>query len=272
MPTAIGSYCVSQTRQRMKSTLTALPVILYLMKFPNFGFRRVESLPPYVFAQINELKRELRHAGRDVIDLGFGNPDIPSPAIAVEKLREAALRPVEPPLLREPRAAAAPRRRSPSCTSGASTSPLDPETQVVATIGAKEALVALMWVLVEPGDVGDRPLSELPDPSRSLPRLRRRDDRRGAALPVVRGCRPRGVRTRTTAAAAGRRSCRFRTTRPRRSRPARICSARRLRAASSDVLLVHDFAYADIAFDGYRPPSLLRDSPARSTAASRSTA
>ena len=58
----------------------------------KFQFRRVETLPPYVFAQINELKRELRHAGRDVIDLGFGNPDIPSPEIAVEKLREAALR------------------------------------------------------------------------------------------------------------------------------------------------------------------------------------
>src|ERR1700690_3307705 len=63
------------------------------MKFHKIEFRRVGSLPPYVFAQGNDFRRELRAAGRDVIDLGLGNPDIPSPAVAVEKLREAALRP-----------------------------------------------------------------------------------------------------------------------------------------------------------------------------------
>src|SRR6187399_1879111 len=53
-------------------------------------FRRIENLPPYVFSIINGLKIEARRAGRDVIDLGFGNPDIPSPDIAVQKLAEAA--------------------------------------------------------------------------------------------------------------------------------------------------------------------------------------
>ena len=53
-------------------------------------FRRIHELPPYVFATVDQLKRELRRDGRDVIDLGFGNPDIPSPEIAVEKLAEAA--------------------------------------------------------------------------------------------------------------------------------------------------------------------------------------
>ena len=52
-------------------------------------FYRIDELPPYVFAEVDRLKRELRREGRDVIDLGFGNPDIPSPAIAVEKLGEA---------------------------------------------------------------------------------------------------------------------------------------------------------------------------------------
>ena len=56
-------------------------------------FRRVDDLPPYVFAAVDQLKRELRRDGHDVIDLGFGNPDIPSPEVAVEKLREAALKP-----------------------------------------------------------------------------------------------------------------------------------------------------------------------------------
>ena len=47
-------------------------------------FRRIHDLPPYVFATVDQLKRELRREGRDVIDLGFGNPDIPSPDVAVE--------------------------------------------------------------------------------------------------------------------------------------------------------------------------------------------
>ena len=53
-------------------------------------FRRITSLPPYVFTIIDSLKVEARRAGEDIIDLGFGNPDLPSPAIAVEKLTEAA--------------------------------------------------------------------------------------------------------------------------------------------------------------------------------------
>ena len=53
-------------------------------------FRRISSLPPYVFTIIDSLKIERRRAGADVIDLGFGNPDIPSPQIAVDKLGEAA--------------------------------------------------------------------------------------------------------------------------------------------------------------------------------------
>ena len=55
-------------------------------------FRRIHDLPPYVFATVDQLKRELRRDGRDVIDLGFGNPDIPSPPIAVEKLRRGGAR------------------------------------------------------------------------------------------------------------------------------------------------------------------------------------
>src|SRR5437870_2514136 len=54
-----------------------------------FEFRRINALPPYVFTIINDLKVAARRAGDDVIDLGFGNPDIPSPDVAVEKLAEA---------------------------------------------------------------------------------------------------------------------------------------------------------------------------------------
>src|SRR5947208_14314826 len=73
-------YSASRTRQRRESTMAVTPL----------DFRRVHDLPPYVFATVDQLKRELRREGRDVIDLGFGNPDIPSPAVAVDKLCEAA--------------------------------------------------------------------------------------------------------------------------------------------------------------------------------------
>src|SRR5437667_6926938 len=59
----------------------------------EMDFRRVDALPPYAFAEVERLKLELRRAGEDVIDLGFGNPDVAPPELAVEKLREAALIP-----------------------------------------------------------------------------------------------------------------------------------------------------------------------------------
>ena len=223
------------------------------MKFHEFRFRRVETLPPYVFAQINELKRELRHAGRDVVDLGFGNPDIPSPAIAVEKLREAALRPVNHrysvsrglPQLRAALAELYERRFDVL---------LDPDTQVVATIGAKEALSHLMWVLVEPGDS-----AIVPSPSYPIHLF----------APVFAGATTVEAQLAPSFADAVLDAYERTLPRPRvaiLSFPHNPTTATATRedlqrlvdfARERNVLLVHDFAYADIAFDGYRPPSLL---------------
>src|SRR5713101_4531213 len=88
MPIAVAAYSLSQTRQRKTSTDMAALLRLWWM-----DFRRIDELPPYVFATVDELKRRLRREGRDVIDLGFGNPDLPSPALVVEKLAEAAAKP-----------------------------------------------------------------------------------------------------------------------------------------------------------------------------------
>ena len=123
-----------------------VPTILSEVKFC-----RVENLPPYVFATVDELKRELRRDGRDVIDLGFGNPDIPSPPAAVDKLCEAAGKE------RNHRYSASrglPNLREAVCERYASHFgvSLDPDVHVVSTIGAKEGLAHLMWVLLEGGD------------------------------------------------------------------------------------------------------------------------
>src|SRR5688572_2666018 len=114
-------------------------------------FRRITNLPPYVFTIINGLKIEARRAGADVIDLGFGNPDIPSPSIAVEKLIEAARNPRNH---RYSMSRGLPKLRRAICDfyERAYDVTLDPETEALAVIGAKEGLSHLAWVLLEPGD------------------------------------------------------------------------------------------------------------------------
>jgi len=213
-------------------------------------FRRIDDLPPYVFATVDQLKRELRRDGRDVIDLGFGNPDIPSPEIAVEKLREAALNPrnhrysVSRGIEQLRRAVTEHYARSFGVT-------LDPETQVASTIGAKEGLAHLMWVLVEDGDCVVVPTPAYPI-HRVAPRLA------GATVvttpagggidavaEAVQESRPRVVivsfpHNPTTAVAT-------------RDDMQRLVDL----AREHEFVLVHDFAYADIAFDGHEPPSIL---------------
>ena len=114
-------------------------------------FRRITSLPPYVFTIIDSLKIEQRRAGKDIIDLGFGNPDLASPDVAVDKLIEAAQNSRNHrysssrgiPKLREAIAGYYQRRFGVT---------LDPETEVINTIGAKEGFSHLMWTLLQPGD------------------------------------------------------------------------------------------------------------------------
>jgi alanine-synthesizing transaminase len=60
------------------------------------GFRRMDRLPPYMFKVVDKLKIDLRHEGVDIVDLGMGNPDIPTPRHIVEKLIEAAEKPASP--------------------------------------------------------------------------------------------------------------------------------------------------------------------------------
>src|SRR6202049_4448501 len=102
-------------------------------------FRRINGLPPYVFGIINQLRDEARHAGRDVVDMGFGNPDIPSPDVAVEKLAEAVHN-TPSPLSSGSRGIPKMRKTIAERYLAKFGVELDPDREVVTTIGAKEGL------------------------------------------------------------------------------------------------------------------------------------
>jgi alanine-synthesizing transaminase len=217
-------------------------------------FRRIHDLPPYVFATVDQLKRELRRAGRDVIDLGFGNPDIPSPPIAVEKLAEAAAKPVNH---RYSASRGLPNLREAVCERYASHFgvALDPDANVVSTIGAKEGLAHLMWVLLEGGDS-----AVVPSPSYPIhlvaPRLA------GATVVHARfdgGDVLGGIETAIRAAQPAPRVLIVSFPHNPTTEVATPELMQRLvdLAREREFVLVHDFAYADIAFDGHVPPSVL---------------
>ena len=218
-------------------------------------YRRISNLPPYVFARVDELKKQARRAGEDVIDLGFGNPDLPSPDLVVEKLGEAARNARNHrystsrgiPNLRKAIAGVYARRFGVE---------IDPETEVINTIGAKEGLTHLMWVLTQPGDI-----ALVPEPSYPI----------HLYAPVLAGAEIQRVPLTIDADLFDRMEQVFRGTWPRPRvilvsfphNPTTVCVDtaffQRLVdfARQNEVVLVHDFAYADISFDGYRPPSLL---------------
>jgi len=228
-------------------------------------FRRINGLPPYVFAHIEALKLTARRAGRDVVDLGFGNPDLPSPDAAVEKLAEAVHNPKNHryssskgiPKLRQAISSLYLRRFGVE---------LDPETEVVTTIGAKEGLSHLMWVLLGPGDS-----ALVPSPSYPI----------HIYAPLFAGAEVRQVRLEQATDTEGppaseaffdnlMESWESAWPKPRvivlsfPHNPTTACVdlawMQRIVdfAREHDIVLVHDFAYADISFDGYQPPSILQ--------------
>ena len=233
-------------------------------------FRRISNLPPYVFTIINNLKITARRDGDDVIDLGFGNPDIPSPDIAVEKLAEAAHNPKNHryslsrglPKLRE--AVAGMYQRKFGVT-------LDPDLQITNTIGSKEGFSHLMWVLLESGDAAIVPSPSYPIhifgplfagadlrqiPMRSQRRLLSPTDvdaeyqdeffdalhkawevgwPKPRVLVISFPHNPTGATVDLSFM----------------QRVVDFCRER-------EMIVVHDFAYADMGFNGYEPPSILQ--------------
>src|ERR1700744_6123311 len=115
-------------------------------------FYRIKRLPPYVFSEVNALKAQARASGRDVIDLGMGNPDGPTPPHIVAKLVEAVQNPKTHgysvsrgiPGLRRACAGYYARRFGVE---------LDPEREVIVTLGSKEGLANLAQAITAPGDI-----------------------------------------------------------------------------------------------------------------------
>ncbi len=237
-------------------------------------FRRIENLPPYVFSIINNLKIEARQAGADVIDLGFGNPDMASPQIAVDKLTEAAHNSRNHryslsrglPKLREAIAGYYKNKWDVD---------LDPELEITNTIGAKEGFSHLMWVLLDHDDA-----AIVPSPSYPIhiygPLFAGADLRQ---VPMKFLADPTARETFTedfmdslhTAYDVG-------WPKPRvlvisfphnptgatvdldfMQRVVDFCRER-------EMVVVNDFAYADVGFDGHQPPSILQAEGAKECA------
>ena len=119
---------------------------------PNRDFYRIEKLPPYVFEEVNQLKSELRKSGRDIIDLGMGNPDMPTPDHIVDKLIETARNP-KAHRYSASRGVVGLRRAIARYYERRFNVSLDPDTQVVATIGSKEGFANIAQAITGPGDV-----------------------------------------------------------------------------------------------------------------------
>jgi len=227
-------------------------------------FRRITNLPPYVFTIIDGLKIAARHAGEDVIDLGFGNPDLPSPQVAVDKLCEAAHNARNHrysssrgiPKLREAVSALYQRRFGVD---------IDPDTEVIATIGAKEGFSHLMWVLLAQGDA-----ALVPSPSYPI----------HIWGPLFAGADVREIPMGDDEDFFEnvQEAYRYSWPKPRvivlsfPHNPTTTCVDLEFMqrivdfARENDVVLVHDNAYAELGFDGYEPPSIMQAEGAKECA------
>ncbi len=227
-------------------------------------FARINRLPLYVFNITNELKMAARRAGEDIIDMSMGNPDGPTPRHIVDKLVEAAQRPDTHgysvskgiPRLRLAITAWYKRRYGVE---------FDPDTEAIVTIGSKEGLAHLMLATLERGDT-----VLVPNPSYPIHIY-------GA---IIAGADIRSVRMTPGVDffAEAERAIRELIPKPKMlvigfpSNPTAMCVELEFferviaLAKAHDILVVHDLAYADITFDGWKAPSIMQVPGAREVA------
>ena len=219
-------------------------------------YARIKRLPPYVFGIVNAMKIEARKRGEDVIDLGMGNPDQPTPRHIVDKLVEAAQNP------RNHRYSASrgiTKLRTAICDRyrrnyGVE---LDPETEAVVTIGSKEGLSHLALAVIEPGDVVLTTTPAYPIHPYSV---------------IIAGGEVRSIPLRKEGDFLDDMQEAFKNTWPRpkmliinfpnnpTTAVVDVAFFQKIAdfARENDIIVVHDLAYADLNFDGYRAPSFLQ--------------
>jgi len=219
-------------------------------------FARIKRLPPYVFSIVNELKVKARARGEDIIDFGMGNPDHATPEHIVEKLCEAARNP------RNHRYSASrgiTKLRQAICDwyRRRYAVELDPETEAIVTIGAKEGISHLAMALVEKGDAALVPNPTYPIHTYSM---------------VIAGADVRSVHLAPGVDFFGRLREAHQGAWPRPKvlvlsfphNPTTAVVGEEFFAQvvafaqEHELLVIHDFAYADLCFDGYRAPSFLQ--------------
>jgi alanine-synthesizing transaminase len=219
-------------------------------------FARLDRLPPYVFATVNEIKMGARRAGKDIIDLGMGNPDIGTPDHIVDKLVEAAQKPHNHRYsasmgITKLRAAISDWYRLRFDVQ------IDPDTEAIVTIGVKEGMSHLILVTIRPGDVVFTPNPTYPIHPYSA--IISGGDVRGIPLgpdqdffdnlinatkqtwprpKIVIISHPHNPTTEVVDLEFFQKMVDY--------------------AREHNILLIHDFAYADLVFDGYQAPSMLQ--------------
>jgi alanine-synthesizing transaminase len=219
-------------------------------------FARLDRLPPYVFTAVNKIKMDARHAGEDIIDLGMGNPDMGTPQHIVDKLTEAAQKP------QNHRYSASMgitklRMAISSWYKRRYDVDIDPDTEAIVTIGAKEGISHLVLVTIRPGDVVFTPTPTYPIHPYSA---------------IISGGDVRGIPVGPGNDFFDNLMHATRQTWPRpkiliisypHNPTTEVVDLKFFEnivdyAKEHDILIVHDFAYADLAFDDYKPPSFLQ--------------
>jgi LL-diaminopimelate aminotransferase len=217
--------------------------------------RRLDQVPPYLFAEIERRIDAMRAEGVDVISLGIGDPDLPTPAPVIEALRDAVGRP-ETHRYPSNRGLAAFRDAVAGFYRDRFGVTIDPATEVIPVLGGKEGVAHIALACLDPGDVCLSPDPGYP-PYTSGPVFAGADvhylplEERNAFMPDLAGIAP------DVAARANLLFFNY----PNNPTGAVVASGFFERAvafaAEHELVALHDASYTEIAFDGYRPPSFL---------------
>lgn len=221
-----------------------------------FTFARLDRLPPYVFATVNEIKMKARRAGKDIIDLGMGNPDLGTPPHIVNKLIESAQKPQNH---RYSASMGISKLRMAICNwyQRRFDVSIDPDKEAIATLGVKEGMSHLILVTIRPGDVVFVPNPTYPIHPYSA---------------IIAGGDVRGIPLGPDADFFENLLAATKTTWPRpkvliisyphnpTTEVVDLAFFQKIvdYAKENNIMVVHDFAYADLVFDGYKAPSFLQ--------------